>query len=255
MKQVIDEDEIKVDQDRQRLITDGVRRKISVFDKNAIEEAVRLREKHGGTVTLLTVSSEDSSKSLKEALAMGCDKAYHVTDSILLDSDNFCTSLILSKAISKIGAFDLIICSEGSSDGYSGQVGPTLSELLDIPLLSYAREVNVSDMKISVKRRMEEGVELLQAKLPALITAVSEINDPRVPTLTQILSSSKKPIVGLTLNELGINQDQLGLKGSSISLVSVKPLVSNRKKIFIKGTMEEISEELSSHLVKDGILG
>ena len=255
MKQVIDEDEIMVDQDRQRLITEGVRRKISVFDKNAIEEAVRLKEKHGGTVTLLTVGPEDCSKTLKEALAMGCDKAYHVINSILLDSDNFCTSLILSKAISKIGAFDLIICSEGSSDGYSGQVGPTLSELLDIPLLSYAKEVNITDTKISIKRRMEEGIELLQAELPALLTAVNEINEPRVPTLTQILSSSKKPIVGLTLNELGISQDDLGTKGSSISVVSVKPLLSNRKKIAIKGTLEEISEELSSHLVNDGVLG
>jgi len=141
LKQAIDVSQLKADPSTGRLVTAGVPRKISDFDKNALEEAVRLKEKLGGEVVTLTASAEDAKTSIREALAMGADKGYFIYDEALLGSDTLAVSTALAGAVKKIDDFDLILCGEASIDGFSAQIGPRLAELLNIPIVTYARKV------------------------------------------------------------------------------------------------------------------
>ena len=254
LKYAIDVTQLKVDPATRKLLVADAPRKISDFDKNALEEAVRMKEKHGGEVIALTASSEGASSALREALAMGADKAFLAQDPALQAADTAAVSYVLAEAIRKLGSFDLIICGEASIDSYSGQVGPRLAEILGIPIITYARKISLDRDTVVAERSLEDCSEVVKVKMPALLTVTKEINVPRVPTLMDVIKASKKELVTWTLSDLGIQSEKVG--AGTIQVLEVSAPKVERKKIKIEGeTPKQIAEKLAKALIRDGVLG
>lgn len=201
-KWVIDEAYVKVGASRE-LILDRVDYKISDYDRNAMEEAVRLREAYGGCVEAITVGPPTATKGLKDALSRGPEKAYFVNDPSFVDLEPSQTAAILADAIKSQIEYDLIICGEGSSDLYARQVGPRLAEKLGIPCITFVNRLQIEDGQVIAERKMEDGVEVVSAPLPVLITVLPDINTPRIPGLRDTLAAAKKPVVNIALSDLG----------------------------------------------------
>jgi electron transfer flavoprotein alpha/beta subunit len=256
IKQAVDVTEIKVDSATRRLITVDAPRRISEFDKNALEEAVRLKERLGGEVVVVTATPEDAKMTVREALAMGADKAYIISDPSLENSDTLATSYVLCEAIKKIGEFDLILCGEASVDSYSAQVGPRLAERLDIPQITYVRKLTFDGATITAERSLEECYETVKAKTPVLLTVTGELNEPRIPSLMAIMKASKKPIIKWGIEDLNMPKDKVGEAGSAIQVTEVLAPKVERKSIAIKGeTPEEVAEKLAKTLITEGVVG
>jgi electron transfer flavoprotein beta subunit len=204
-KWVIDEADIKVDKGSRRLILDRVSYRISAYDRNAIEEAARLQEQHGGSVAAVTVAHPSAKPCLKDALSRGPDKAYFIHDPSFADLEPSQTASLLAAAIKSRIAFDLIICGEGSSDLYAQQVGPALAERLGIPCATCVSKLAYveSERLVIADRKLEDGIETVSLPLPALVTIRPDINTPRIPTLKQVLGAAKKPVESITLEALG----------------------------------------------------
>jgi electron transfer flavoprotein beta subunit len=177
--------------------------KISEYDRNAIEEAVRSKEALGGKAIAMTVGVPQATKGLKDALSRGCDQAYFVADASFNNLESSQTAFILAGVIrTRIEQYDLIICGEGSSDLYAQQVGPRLAEKLCIPCISFVQKFSIDKDQIVAERRVEEGVEVIAAPLPALVTVLPDINVPRIPGVKDTLMAGKKPTVTITKDEL-----------------------------------------------------
>lgn len=216
MKQIYDLAQIKVDTASKRPITEGVPRKLSDFDKNALEEAIRIKEKHGGKVLALI---RGAGGAAKEAQAMGADEAIIYN----ADTDSLGTATLLAGIIQKM-KYDLVICGEASIDEYSFQIGPRLAEVLRIPVLTYARKIELKDGGIIAERELENRYEVARAKLPALATVTKGINEPRIPTLLQILSASKKKTTEITPTK-----PEAGVETLSVVAIEMK-----RKEVILK---------------------
>ena len=202
-KWVIDQSDIKVAPGSRELILDRAAYRISDYDRFAIEEAVVLQEKYGGTTAAVTVGTSAARKSLKDALSRGPEKAYFVQDDSYADLESSQTAAILAAAVKSGIEYDLIICGEGSGDLYAQQVGPRLAEALDIPCATCVSQINVEGQEIIVERKLDDGVEVMALTLPALITVLPEINTPRIPGLKDTLGASKKPVVEINGADLG----------------------------------------------------
>ncbi|KPV65132.1 MAG: hypothetical protein AOA65_0511 [Candidatus Bathyarchaeota archaeon BA1] len=256
IKQALDVTQLKVDAATRRLITAGVPRKISDFDKNALEEAIRLKEKLGDEVIILTVGPEDARMALREALAMGADKAYLLSDPYFENSDTLAISYILAEAIKKLEPFDLILCGEASIDSFTAQVGPRLAERLNIPSVTYARKLSLEGGVVTAERSLEDQYETVRAKTPALVTVTREINEPRIPSLMAIMKASKKELTVWDSVYLNIPRGRVGEAGSAIQVLEVLAPKVERKKIAIKGeTAAEVAERLARALIQEGVIG
>jgi electron transfer flavoprotein beta subunit len=176
--------------------------KISDYDRNALEEAVRLREASGGHVAAITIGTPEATKGLKDALSRGADQAYFVADASFNELEPGQTAKILADVIRAKISYDLILCGEGSSDLYTQQVGPRLAECLSIPCISFVQKLNLEGNRLIAERRVEDGVEIVTADLPALVTVLPEINSPRIPGVKDTLMASKKPVVTIRKEEL-----------------------------------------------------
>jgi len=254
LKQAIDVSQLKVDPSTRQLITAGAAKKISDFDKNALEEAIRIKEKIGNVEILtVTVTSEDAKTVLREALAMGADKAYMVMDPSFKDVDTLGTAYILAEAIKKIGASDLVLCGETSLDSFSGLVSSRLAELLELAHVSSVRKVSVEGDAVIAERALEDSIETVKVKMPALISVTREINQPRIPSLMMIMKASKKEIVTWTATDLKLQKEKLDAK---IEVMEVLAPKTERKRVKITGeTAQEIAEKLVKALVEEGVLG
>jgi electron transfer flavoprotein beta subunit len=253
LKQAIDVSQLKVDPATRQLMTASAPRKMSDFDKNALEEAIKIKEKLGTTeICTVTLSSEDAKAVLREGLAMGADKAFLVNDPAVKDIDTLGTAYVLAEAIRKIGEFSLILCGETSLDSFSGLVGPRLAELLNIPQITSARKITVDGDTVTVERTLEDAVEAVKAKMPALVSVTREINQPRIPSLMMIMKASKKEIVMWALSDLKLEGDKIA---SKIELVEVLAPKTERKKIKITGeNVQEIADKLAKALVQEGVI-
>jgi electron transfer flavoprotein beta subunit len=247
VKHAIDETELKVDSSGSPMLK-GTATKMSTFDKNAVEEALRLKATQAGEVTILTVGTPEAKKTMKEALAMGADRGVLVTaDPMAMDTRR--TAELLAAAVRKCGPFDVILCSEGSSDIYTGLVPPMLGELLDLPYVGYARKIEVKGQSVTVERALEDSVEVVDATLPIVVSVVSEINEPRYPTLIQIMQAGKKPMQDLTPEVL------IPGAGASASLIlSMKAQAMARKNVIFEGSPDETAKKLLDSLASEGVL-
>jgi len=254
LKQAVDVSQLKVDPKTSQLLTASAPKKISDFDKNALEEAIRIKEKIGeAEIYTVTVSSEDAKAVLREALAIGADKAYFVNDQSFQDLDTSGTAYILAEVIKKIGEFYLVLCGEASLDSFSGLVGSRLAELLNLPQINSVKKIFVEANAVTAERTLEDAYETVKTKMPALITVTREINQPRIPSLMMIMKASKKEIVTWTLADLNIQKEKIEPK---IKVVEVLAPKTERKKILITGeNADEIAEKLAKALIQEGVVG
>jgi len=225
IKSVPDTTEVRFNPETNTLMRDEVESIINPFDTYAIEEALRLKEKHGGKVTVVTMGPPKAEKELKEALAMGCDEAVFLCDRAYAGADTWATAYTLASAIRHIGDYDLILCGKQAMDGDTGQVGPGVANQLAVPQLTYVFKVRGLDPEagtIEVERLLEEGREVVQTKLPALVTVVKDINQPRYPTFRGIRKARRATIPVWGVDELGeVEANHLGLDGSPTKVVKV----------------------------------
>lgn len=249
VKQAIDESELRADGSG-RPVLQGAATKVSTFDKNAVEEALKVKGKVGGEVVIFSVGPAEAKKTIKEALAMGADRAVHVI-SDAADRDSLTTSYLLAKAIAKTGVFDMVLCSEGSSDTYEGQVPPMLGEWLSLPYAGYASKIEIEGSSAKVEQILEDSTQTLELPLPFVASVVSEINEPRYPTLIQIMQASRKPMEDLTPQQLR------AADSPSIEAIVLDTRVQsmNRKRVVIEGTAEEAARKLLDALKAEGVLG
>jgi electron transfer flavoprotein beta subunit len=177
--------------------------KLSDYDRNAIEEAARLKASHGGEVIAMTVGTPDATKGVKDALSRGPDQACFIADAAFNQLEPSQTAAILAEVIrSRYADYDLILCGEGSSDLYAQQVGARLAEHLGIPCISFAQKVDLDGDRVVAERRVEEGIEVVSASLPALVTVLPDINVPRIPGVKDTLMASKKPVTTIRSEDL-----------------------------------------------------
>ena len=216
-KQVPDTTEVKLDPKTNTLIRDGVPSIINPDDKAGIEAALQLKEKVGGTVTVISMGPPQADAALREALAMGCDDAILVTDRAFGGADTWATSSTIAAALKKLD-FDVIITGRQAIDGDTAQVGPQIAEHLGIPQVSYAEEIlEASEDKLVVKRQFEDRYHVIESKTPCLITALSELATPRYMTVHGIFDAYREKEVKVwTLEELKdtVDMANIGLKGS-----------------------------------------
>ena len=216
-KQVPDTTEVKLDPKTNTLIRDGVPSIINPDDKAGIEATLQLKEKVGGTVTVISMGPPQADAALREALAMGCDDAILVTDRAFGGADTWATSSTIAAALKKLD-FDVIITGRQAIDGDTAQVGPQIAEHLGIPQVSYAEEIlEASEDKLVVKRQFEDRYHVIEIKTPCLITALSELATPRYMTVHGIFDAYREKEVKVwTLEELKdtVDMANIGLKGS-----------------------------------------
>ncbi|MGE5302857.1 MAG: electron transfer flavoprotein subunit beta/FixA family protein [Alphaproteobacteria bacterium] len=211
---------IEIDPSSKRMVRKGVAHELDPAAASAVEEGLRLTEKHGGTVTLVTMGISDATIGIRNALAMGATSAVHILDDSVAGSDTLGTAKVLAAAIKK-QPFDLVICATESSDSYSGIVHGQVARLLDIPALTFAKEITVDGNKISIHRQSESGYDVVETTLPALVAVSSGINEPRYPQLKGIMAAKKKEIKVYTAADLGLGADQVGEKGAREKILTV----------------------------------
>jgi electron transfer flavoprotein alpha/beta subunit len=214
IKQVPDTAEVKIDPITNTLIRQGVPSIVNPFDKNALEAALQLKDKHGGKVTVISMGPPQAKDALKECLAMGADQALLISDRAFGGSDTLATSYTLAAAIRKIGTYDMIFCGKQAIDGDTAQVGPEIAEHLGIAQITYVAKIEVDGDAVSVEREYEEGYGIIKAKLPLLISVVKSINEPRYPTIKGTMKANQAEIPVWTMAELDVDEQKLGLKGS-----------------------------------------
>jgi electron transfer flavoprotein beta subunit len=254
IKQVPNTTDVKIDPVTNTLIRDGVESVINPFDAYAIEEGVRLKERFGGKVTVVTMGPPQAESALREAVSLGCDEAILVSDRKFAGSDTWATSYTLSCAIKKIGAFDIIICGKQASDGDTAQVGPGISTHLDIPQVTYVKKIEeIADSNARVERMTEEGYDIVLAPLPCLITVVKEINTPRLPSLKGMMRSKSAVITKWNADDIGANPKNLGLEGSPTRVVKIFTPPARKGGEMLKGDTADIASELVT-LLKDMVL-
>jgi electron transfer flavoprotein beta subunit len=192
---------------------------INELDEYAIEEGLRLAEAHGGEVTILSMGPQKASESIRKALSMGADKAVHVLDDGLHGTDGLGTSAVLAKVLTRIG-FDVVILGSESTDARMGVLPAMLSERLGVPQMSMANKVEIDGSAITIHRQTDHGYDTVQASLPAVVSVVEKINEPRYPSFKGIMAAKKKPVETLGLADLEIDPAQVGLAGAATEVVS-----------------------------------
>jgi electron transfer flavoprotein beta subunit len=251
MKQVVDLQQIRIKRDTREPVLEGLPVLFGDMDKNALEEAVRLKEKHGAKVTVLSVGSAKLKETILEALAMGADEASIIVDPSCDGSDSASAALVLAESARKISQYDVILVGEGSTDNYSGQTGSRLAEILGIPQITYVREFAVQGNVVTATRDIEGALEVVKSTTPVVISVTSEINKPRRAPLTQILRASRKPLNVWTLKDLGISPERVA---PAIQILRNVAPEQERKHIIFEGDPDESVDKLAEALRKEGAI-
>lgn len=249
MKQVPNTNEVKLDPKTGTLIREGVPSIINPDDKNAIEAALVLKEQQDAEVIVLSMGPPQADIAIREALAMGADKGILLSDRAFAGADTWATAYALAAAIKKIGGYDLILCGRQAIDGDTAQVGPEVAEMLDLPQVTYVRKiVSIDQDAVVVERAMEDGFEVIEAKLPAVLTAVKELNEPRYPTAPGIVTAFETEVPVWSAAEIGASPDKLGLNGSPTQVKrTFTPPVKGAGKM-LTGTLQEAVQDLVQEL-------
>jgi len=254
IKQVPNTTDVKIDPVTNTLIREGVESVINPFDAYAIEESVRLKERFGGKVTVITMGPPQAENALKEAISLGCDEGILVSDRKFAGSDTWATSYTLATAIKKIGSFDVIICGKQASDGDTAQVGPGISTHLDIPQVTYVKKIEDISVNVAkVERMTEEGYDIVQTPLPCLFTVVKEINTPRLPSLKGMMRAKSAKIIKWTADDIEADPKSLGLDGSPTRVVKIFSPTPRKGGEMLQGETGDIAKELAE-LLKDAVI-
>lgn len=230
-----------------RISRQGVSLIMNPYDEYAVEEALRLKEKNGGEVTVVSAGAPEVQDALRQALAMGSDKAVLVTDPSLADGDEFTAAVVLAKVLSTL-EYDLILAGWRAIDDGSAQVGVRVADLLGLPQVNVVTKLEVADGKALATREIEGGSEVVEVPLPAVITAQKGLNEPRYPSMKGIMQAKKKPMQKLSLGDLGLDAAQTGAKVKAKAYFL--PSVRAAGKI-VPGEVPEAARELVRLLRED----
>ena len=257
IKQVPDTQEFKVDFNAGAIKRDGVPLVVNPFDEFAIEEAVRLKEKHGGNVTAVTLGSPSADEALRTALAMGCDGAVHLLDEAFDGGDTWATAVALAKAVEKVGEYDVLFFGKATFDGDTGQVAPRVAALLELPMLNFVAKIDEIDFDakaVKVERLLETGREVVRAPLPAAISVVKEINEPRYPSLLGLRKAKKVDVPTWDAAALGLDADSVGSAGSLSKMERLyQPPARGRGEI-VPGEPADAAKAVAEILIDQGII-
>lgn len=249
---ISDGEVVKVDPLTHTLIRESVPSVVNPFDMYAVEEGLRIRERLGGRVCVISMGPLQAKEALRETISMGADEAILISDQKFKGADTLATSFTIAAAIKKIGKFDVILCGKQAIDGDTGQVGPGVAEFLDIPVVTFVRrikEISSGDpYKAVVERMVEDGIEEVLTELPALFTVVKEINEPRLPSLKLKLFAKRYEIPVFRIEELNLNPEEVGLTGSATQVIRTFTPLQNRVGEILKVGVEEAVERLVSFL-------
>jgi electron transfer flavoprotein beta subunit len=249
IKQVPAKIKIEIDPRTGTLASGGVDRAINPPDLYALEEGIRIKEKTKGKVMVMTMGPAKADESLREAIGFGADEAILLSDPGFEGSDTWATSHILSKAVKKIGQFDLVLCGKQSIDGETGQVGPQLAEALGVPFVSLVNKIEeLGQGSIKVMRMSDEGHQLIEMMLPGVITVVKEINVPRIPSLRGLMAAKKARIPVWNAQELGIDPATVGSAGSPTRVARVFFPQRSGKSEMLQGGPESQVEQVVEKL-------
>jgi electron transfer flavoprotein beta subunit len=249
VKQVPATMEVKINKETNTIIREGVESVLNPFDAYAVEEGVRIKEKTGGKVTVLSMGIPAVAVMLKETIALGVDDAVLLSDRAFAGSDTLATSYALSMAIKKIGSVDLIICGKQAADGDTAQVGPSLAEKLGIPHTTCVKKIEeITESYIKCQRMTEDGYEVVELPLPAVITVVKEINEPRLPSLKGMMRAKKAVVTVWTADDVGTDKSRCGLQGSPTQVVKTFVPTHDVTAEMIEGTPEQQAEKLADKL-------
>ncbi len=247
IKQVPGTTDVKINPQTNTLIRQGIKNIINPFDTYALEEGVRIKERYGGTVKVLSMGPPQAEEMLREAISLGADESILLSDAAFAGADTWATAFTLAMAIRKMGQYDLVICGRQTLDGDTGQVGPELAEMLGIPFVAYVCQIEeVSEKQARVKRMTDDGYEVIETPLPAVITVTKEINVPRLPSLRGIARSKKAVIPVWNARELGVDPGGVGLAGSSTRVVKIFfPQRTARAEVFQGGLESQVDSLLA----------
>ena len=255
MKQVPDTTNVRINPETNTLMREGVESIINPFDMYALEEGIRLKEKHGGTVTALSMGPPQVESALREAISLGVDEAILLSDKAFAGADTLATAYTLARGIKKIGKVDVILMGRQAIDGDTGQVDPGVAENLGLPHVTEIRKIEQidEDGTIIVERLLEDGYVRLKSKLPILLTVVKEINEPRLPSLKGKMAAKKAEIQIWNHENIDLDPQRIGLTGSPTQVMKIfTPPKPSGGKIF-EGDVRQAVADLLGELRSAGI--
>jgi electron transfer flavoprotein beta subunit len=247
----------KVDEAAKKVVpAAGVTPVISQFDALAVEAALRIKDTVGDAkITVISMGPETARDVIKHSLAMGADEGVLITDAALNNGDSYTTALAISKAIQKIGDFNLVLCGRQATDWDAGVVGYGIAEMLGIPSVSLAKSVVMQDSKVVVERVLAEGYDTIEAPTPALVTVSNELGEPRYPKLQQIMMAARKQVTIWGAGDLGLDASTAGAGGVRLNLERLFQPVSEVECEIMEGeTPEETATKLAQRLREQKII-
>ncbi len=256
IKQVPDTKNVRIDPDTHTLVRQGVESIINPFDMFAVEGALKIKDQNGARVTVITMGPPQAAEALRETLGLGADDAVLLSDRAFAGSDTWATSTTLAAAIRKMGDVDLILCGKQAVDGDTAQVGPEMAALLDFPYATFVKKIELEEQGfLKVARQTDEGVEIWRIQLPALMTVIKELGEPRVPSLRHKMRAKKAEIPVWGNAELGLDPNSTGLCGSFTQVVRVFSPQRRGNRVQLEGPVEHQAEQLFQYLKKARVPG
>lgn len=253
VKQVLDPEippaKFKIDPEAKQVVPPpGVPPVISVYDERAVEAACRLKDKNKGKITVISMGSEKAADVIKHAISMGADDGFVLSDGAFENLDSFGTAHVLAKAIQKIGAYDLVLCGRQAADWGAGQVGSILAEMLSIPVVTLACDIEVEGTNVKVKRIVNDGYEIIEAPMPSLVTVSSEIGMPRLPAGMRLMMARKKQVPIWKAADIGADAALLDKANSHTEVTSLTVPTRKTECEMITGAPGEAAVNLASKL-------
>ena len=251
IKQVPDTTNVRINPETNTLVREGVESIVNPFDEYAIEEALRIKERldEPSTTIAITMGPPQAVAALRAALASGIDEAILLSDRAFAGSDTWATSYTLAKMIEKIGDVDLVLCGKQAIDGDTAQVGPGVAVHLGFPQITFVKKIeDITPKKIRAQRMFEEGYQVIESRLPVLLTVVKEINEPRLPSIRGKMRAKKAEIPTWTVADLDVDENYIGLKGSPTVVHKIFAPERNKEAHIIKGEAAEAATEVVSEL-------
>ena len=251
VKQTPDSTEVKLDPKTGHLLREGVGSIMNPDDRHGLEAAVRLKEAHGGRIVALSMGPAQAVDVISEAIGMGADEGILLNDSAFAGADTWATSATLGKAIEKIAKYDLVICGRQAIDGDTAQIGPQVAEYLGLPQVTYAFDVEaVGERTLTVKKRVEDGYEMVECDLPAVLTVIAEMNRPRYPAIGRLIDacSDRADVQVWNAADIGVMTCDVGLSGSLTHVIKTFAPKGGRKTEMLEGDTATVVRTLLEKL-------
>jgi len=249
LKQVPETEGVKINPETGTLIREGVKSIINPYDLYALEAALQMKKQYGGEIIVLSMGPPQVEEALREAISYGADEAILLCDKAFAGADTLATSYTLAQAIKKIGNFDVILCGKQAIDGETAQVGPELAQRLDIPYITYIRKIELKNNTLLVERLLDDGYQVVQINLPALLTVIKEIGEPPLPSIRGKMRAKKAKILLWTTQDIKADSEKIGLKGSATQVVKIFSPPSRGERQMLTGSLEQQARELKDKLM------